>query len=129
MGFFLCVSDDTPWIVDAEVAFVLQPERMRLAKPGRGIRLEERGDGMATQSDVLSTEFEQFASELVNNGRYSTTAEVMQAAMEALRREECDDDAKMTALMEALDEGDGSGVYEGDAFADLRAQYDLPPRA
>jgi len=81
---------------------------------------------MATQSISLSIEFEEYAAELVKSGRYATAAEVLHAATQALKREECDDAAKLQLLLKALDEGEASGIYEGDIFADLRAKYGLP---
>jgi putative addiction module CopG family antidote len=84
---------------------------------------------MTTQSVNLSAEFEEFAAELVKSGRYANTGEVLSAAMDALRREESDDEAKLETLLEAIDEGLASGAYEGDVFADLRTKYGLPPRS
>jgi hypothetical protein len=45
--------------------------------------------------------------------------------MDALRREECDDEAKLVMLEQALEDGDASGVFEGDAFASVRAELGL----
>ena len=84
---------------------------------------------MATQSLSLTTEFEEFAAELVKSGRYANGNEVLRAAMNALRREECDDEAKMAMLELALEDGDASGVFEGDAFASVRAELGLRQRA
>jgi putative addiction module CopG family antidote len=75
---------------------------------------------MATQSISLTSEFEEFATELVKSGRYANGDEVLRAAMTALRREECDDDAKLATLIEAIEEGEASGIYEGDLFASVR---------
>jgi predicted transcriptional regulator len=36
--------------------------------------------------------------------------------------------AKLEALRAAIDEGDASGAFEGDAFASVRAELGLPPR-
>jgi hypothetical protein len=37
------------------------------------------------------------------------------------------DDAKLAALRTAIDEGDASGVAEGDVFARVRETVKLPP--
>jgi putative addiction module CopG family antidote len=75
---------------------------------------------MATQSLSLTTEFEEFAAELVKSGRYANGNEVLRAAMNALRREECDDEAKMATLIESIEDGEASGIYEGDPFESVR---------
>ncbi len=77
---------------------------------------------MATSRPALMETFEEFAKPLVESGRYKNMDEVLNAAMDALRREECDDEAKMNYLRHAIDDGEASGVYEGDVFADIRAR-------
>jgi putative addiction module CopG family antidote len=84
---------------------------------------------MATQSLSLTTEFEEFAAELVKSGRYADGNEVLRAAMTALKREECDDEAKLAFLIEAIEEGEASGIAEGDVFARVREHAGLPQRA
>jgi antitoxin ParD1/3/4 len=76
----------------------------------------------------LTSEFEEFATELVKSGRYANEAEVLRAAMTALRREECDDAAKEAFLIEAIEEGEASGIAEGDVFARVRERAGLPQR-
>jgi putative addiction module CopG family antidote len=83
---------------------------------------------MATSTLNLVGTFEEFAKPLVESGRYKNADEVMTAAMDALMREEADDKAKANFVRRAIEEGEASGVYEGDIFADLRAKYQLPPR-
>ncbi len=48
--------------------------------------------------------------------------------MDALEREECDEEAKEAYLEQALEEGFASGVYKGDAFADVRRELGLKER-
>lgn len=84
---------------------------------------------MATQSVNLTAEFNAYASELVKDGRYASVEEVFRAAIDALKREECDDAAKAAALEQALEEGFASGVYEGDAFADVRREMGWDKRS
>ena len=40
--------------------------------------------------------------------------------MDALEREEHEDQANLAVLRDAIDEGDASGVAEGDVFARVR---------
>ncbi len=39
-----------------------------------------------------------------------------------------EDDAKIEALERAIGKGDASGIYEGDAFEDIRKEFNLPAR-
>jgi len=61
-------------------------------------------------------------------GRAASIEDVVRAGIEALEvRDQRRYDEKLVALRAAIDEGDASGVYEGDPFANVRAKYDLPP--
>jgi len=75
-----------------------------------------------------SKRFDELAQRLVASGRYSSPSEVLEAAIDALEREECDEEAKEAYLEQALEEGFASGVYEGDAFADVRRELGLSKR-
>jgi Arc/MetJ-type ribon-helix-helix transcriptional regulator len=44
----------------------------------------------------------------------------MRAALRTLEREEQQYDAKLAALRAAIDEGDASGIADGDVFARVR---------
>jgi putative addiction module CopG family antidote len=80
---------------------------------------------MATQSIPLSAEFDEFAAPLVASGRYADTAEVLRAAMDALRRAEVDDEAYNEACVRAAEEGEASGIAEGNVMARLREEFGL----
>jgi len=75
-----------------------------------------------------SKRFDEFAQRLVAGGRYASPSEVLEAAIDALEREECDEEAKEAWLEQALEEGFASGVYKGDAFADVRRELGLAER-
>jgi len=77
---------------------------------------------------IPSQRFDEFAQRLVASGRYNSPSEVLEAAMDALEREECDEEAKEAYLEQALEEGFASGVYKGDAFADVRRELGLKER-
>jgi antitoxin ParD1/3/4 len=51
---------------------------------------------------------------------------VVRDALRTLEREEREYEAKLAALRSALQEGDASGVFEGDAFASVREELKLP---
>jgi antitoxin ParD1/3/4 len=80
---------------------------------------------MATQSTPLSAEFDEFAAPLVASGRYANAAEVLHAAMEALLRAEVDEEAYNQACVRAAEEGEASGIAEGDVMARLREEFGL----
>ena len=85
---------------------------------------------MATQSVSLSAEFDEFAAPLIASGHYANTAEVLHAAMNALLRAESDEEAYNQACVRAAEEGEASGIAEGDVMARLRAEFGLhtPPK-
>ena len=66
----------------------------------------------------------------VESGRYENASEVVRAALRTLEREEQHYEAKLTALRAAVDEGDASGIAEGNVFARVREKLALrtPPR-
>jgi putative addiction module CopG family antidote len=77
---------------------------------------------MATQSiSPAAAEFEQFAAEQVASGEFSSAREVLEAAKAALARQKRYQE-KLADLKQAIQEGIDSGVYEGDAFADVRRE-------
>jgi antitoxin ParD1/3/4 len=77
---------------------------------------------------VGSQRFDALVARLVESGRYNSASEVLEAAVDALEREECDDEAKLAYLKKAIEDGEASGIYEGNPFADIRAKYGLPQR-
>ena len=62
----------------------------------------------------------------VESGRYENASEVVRAALRTLEREEQEYEAKLTALRAAVDEGDASGIAEGNVFARVREKLALP---
>jgi len=61
----------------------------------------------------------------VDSGRYKDASEVVRAALRTLEREERAFEAKLEALQRAIDEGDQSGIAEGDVFAEVRSVLGL----
>jgi len=72
-----------------------------------------------------SKRFDEFAQRLVASGRYNSPSEVLEAAMDALEREECDEEAKEAYLEQALEAGFSSGIAEGDVLGRIRARHGL----
>jgi antitoxin ParD1/3/4 len=73
----------------------------------------------------LTEELDRFVLEKVESGRYENASEVVRAALRTLGREEALYEAKLAALRAAVDEGDASGVAEGDPFARVRETLNL----
>ena len=80
---------------------------------------------MPTRNVNLTDELDRFVLKKVKSGRYENASEVVRAALRTLEREEQEYEAKLTALRAAIDEGDASGVAEGDAFARVRKTLKL----
>ena len=84
---------------------------------------------MAAETVAIPSKwFDELAQRLVASGRYNSQSEVLEAALDALEREECDEEAKREWLEEALEAGFASGIAEGDVFARVRERAGLPPR-
>jgi putative addiction module CopG family antidote len=74
---------------------------------------------MPAETVSPKADFEEFAAEQVKSGRYANAREVLDAAKAALARQKRYEE-KLAYLKQAIQEGIDSGVYEGDAFADVR---------
>lgn len=81
---------------------------------------------MPTRNVNLTDELDRFVLKKVKGGRYENASEVIRAALRTLEREEQQYDAKLSALRAAIDEGDASGVAEGNVFARVRKTLNLP---
>jgi len=83
---------------------------------------------MPTRNVNLTDELDHFVLAKVGSGRYENASEVVRAGLRSLEREEQMYDAKLSALRAAIDEGDASGIAEGDVFAQVRKTFNLPPK-
>ncbi len=81
---------------------------------------------MPTRNVNLTEELDRFVLEKVESGRYENASEVVRAALRTLEREEQQYQTKLAALRTAIDEGDASGVAEGNVFARVRETLNLP---
>lgn len=77
-------------------------------------------DIMPTRNVNLTDELDRFVLTKVKSGRYENASEVVRAALRSLEREEQQHEAKLVALRAAIDEGDASGIAEGNVFDRVR---------
>lgn len=71
---------------------------------------------MPTRNVNLTDELDRFVLAKVQSGRYDSASEVVRAALRTLEREEQEYEVKLAALRAAIDEGDASGIAEGNPF-------------
>jgi len=83
---------------------------------------------MPTRNVNLTDELDRFVAAKIENGRYESASEVVRAALRTLEREEQEYEAKLAILRQAIDEGDASGIAEGDVIARVRKTLNLPAR-
>jgi antitoxin ParD1/3/4 len=81
---------------------------------------------MPTRNVNLTEELDRFLLKKVKSGRYENASEVVRAALRTLEREEQQYQAKLAALRMAIDEGDASGVAEGNVFGRVRRALKSP---
>jgi antitoxin ParD1/3/4 len=80
---------------------------------------------MPTRNVNLTKELDRFVLARVKSGRFENASEVVRAALRTLEREERLYEAKLKALRAAIDEGDASGIAEGDVFEQVREALHL----
>ena len=71
---------------------------------------------MPTRNVNLTDELDRFVAKKVKTGRYENASEVVRAGLRTLEREEQEHEAKLAALRAAIDEGEASGIAEGNVF-------------
>jgi antitoxin ParD1/3/4 len=80
---------------------------------------------MPTRNVNLTDALDDYVRAKVESGKYENASEVVRAALRILEREERQFDAKLAALRSAIDEGDASGLTEGNAFDRIRQSLKL----
>jgi antitoxin ParD1/3/4 len=80
---------------------------------------------MPTRNVNLTDELDSFVLARVESGRYENASEVVRAALRTLEREEQRFEAKLALLRTAIDEGDASGVADGNSFERVRQTLKL----
>lgn len=73
---------------------------------------------MANQTD-LAAELNSFAAPLIEQGLYGDTAEVLHAAMDALRRDMLTEEQENAILEKLAEEAEASGTAEGDVIGQI----------
>jgi antitoxin ParD1/3/4 len=81
---------------------------------------------MPTRNVNLTDELDCFVAKKVRSGRYENASEVVRAGLRTLERDEQAYEAKLAALRAAVDEGDRSGVAEGNVFGRVRKSLKTP---
>ena len=81
---------------------------------------------MPTRNVNLTDELDHFVAKKVKSGRYENASEVVRAGLRTLEREEQKYEAKLATLRAAIDEGDASGIAEGNVFGRVRKSLKLP---
>jgi antitoxin ParD1/3/4 len=81
---------------------------------------------MPTRNVNLTDELDHFVAKKVRSGRYENASEVVRAGLRTLEREEQQYEAKLAALRTAINEGDASGVAQGNVFGRVRKALNLP---
>lgn len=84
---------------------------------------------MPTRNVNLTQELDRFVLSRVKAGHFENASEVVRAGLRTLEREERLYEAKLKALRAAIDEGDASGVAEGDVFQQMREALHLASNA
>ena len=88
---------------------------------------------MPTRNIDLTPGLDRFVARKIKSGRYENASEVVRAGLRTLKREEKkrqedakEREAKLAALRRAIDEGDASGVAQGNVFGRIRKTLKLP---
>jgi antitoxin ParD1/3/4 len=84
---------------------------------------------MPTRNVNLTKELDSFVVARVESGRFENASEVVRAALRTLERDERLYESKLAALRAAIDEGDASGVVEGDVFVEVRKELKLSKKS
>jgi antitoxin ParD1/3/4 len=92
---------------------------------GLEVHIRRKAAAMPTRNVNLTRELDRFVATKVKSGRYENASEVVRAGLRTLEREEQQYEAKLAALRAAIDEGDASGIAEGDVFGRVRKTLKL----
>ena len=84
---------------------------------------------MPTRNVSLTVELDRFVATRVKSGRYENASEVVRAALRTLEREEQEQRVKLKVLRTAIDEGDASGIAEGNPFERVLGRLQRESRA
>lgn len=77
---------------------------------------------MAVHTPIRSDRFDRIATRWVESGRCVSRNQVLEAALDALEREEFENGATLSFLEQAAEEGEASGEAEDGVFARVRGR-------
>jgi antitoxin ParD1/3/4 len=104
------------------------PEQWLLSYKSRGMifadREEEPHMSRHIESADLPEDIARIAEAEVAAGRFATVEDVVRAGVEAVAQME----QRRAAIRAALEEGEQSGIFDGDAFASVRSELGLSRR-
>ena len=71
----------------------------------------------------LTDTLDQFVRSKVESGRFENASEVVRATLRSLERDEREYEVKLATLQGMIDEGDASGIAEGNVFERVREKH------
>ena len=80
---------------------------------------------MPTRNVNLTPELDSFILERVESGRFENASEVVRSALRLLAQEERENEEKLKALRQAIQEGLDSGIAEPGVFDRIREKHGL----
>jgi antitoxin ParD1/3/4 len=80
---------------------------------------------MPTRNVNLTGELDRFVAGSIESGRYSNASEVVRSALRLLQQEERENEEKLKALREAIQEGIEGGIAEPGVFDRVREKHGL----
>lgn len=83
---------------------------------------------MPTRNVSLTPKLDHVIEAAVESGEYENASEVVRAALRLFEAQRRIEDLKMKRLAKAIDAGEKSGTFKGDAHASVRAKLGLPKR-
>ena len=127
------ILEHTSWVLgdrdrDVFVQALLNPPRPSAPMKEAARRYKEHTATRNARVD-LTPELDSFVLARVESGRFENASEVVRAALRTLEREERLYETKLEALRAAIDDGDASGVVEGDVFAQVRKALKLTTKS
>jgi antitoxin ParD1/3/4 len=86
---------------------------------------------MPVRNVTLTEELDQFVTTNVGSGLFQDASDIVRAGLRSLERDKQTHEAKLSLLRKAIDQGDASGLVEGDVFGQIRQElnFSATPRS
>lgn len=81
-----------------------------------GRMIETLRGPMPTRNINLTPEMDSYVVTQIETGQYANVSEVLRAGLRALQQKKDEDQAKLEFLRKAIQDGEESGIAEGDVF-------------